>query len=868
MVNANGAVKREQRPGCVVASLDKPRQFARIESLGSKTERRRPRLPPGQRSAARMIDYAGEVARELGVKPQQVAKTIELLDGEATVPFIARYRKEATGNLDEVQIAQIRDRLRYLRQLDERKQTVLKTIEQLGRLTDELRDKIEQTRDANELEDLYLPFKPKRKTRASEAIAKGLEPLADLIWQQGTVDGDPDHAAAPFVNPEAGVPDLAAAWQGARDIVAERVAETAAVRSALRAFYLDTGVLISRVKPGQEKDGAKFRDYFSFSESIKTIPSHRALAVRRGETEGHLTSRIQVEREPALALVKRHVLRGDGSSLHAHLLAALEDGFDRLLAPSIEGQARNELRKFADREATAVFAKNLRRLLMAAPLGAKWVLGIDPGLRTGSKIVALDGKGDLLASTVIDPLHNPEKVKEAGRTVQHYCERYQVEAIAVGNGTGGREVETWLRGLDREALNDAPVLLVNEAGASVYSASETARLEFPDLDVTVRGAISIARRLQDPLAELVKIEPQSIGVGQYQHDVDQDQLTASLGEVVQSCVNAVGVDLNTASPQLLSYVSGLNAGQARSLVQYRAKHGRFRNRQELRHVPGVGPKTFEQAAGFLRIRDGDNPLDASAVHPERYELVAKIAAELGRDVASLVGNASDVGKIDAQRYVSEEVGLATLQDILAELARPGRDPRDKFEAVNFDPNVTQLDHLREGMLLEGVVTNVTDFGAFVDIGVHQDGLVHLSEMSWTYTEDASKRVSVGEHVKVKVIGVDRERKRISLSIKQTTEAPKRPVQPRPPQPPRPPQQPRPPQPPRGDGGERRPAPGRREDRPPREGDRRPQQRPGPQAGGRPPAKPKFDSPFAVLYMENGVIKKKEDPPKTKPDKKK
>ena len=811
-----------------------------------------------------IANYATEIARVAGLPEAGVSQTIALLDAEATIPFIARYRKEATGGLDEVRIAEIRDRLDYLKRLDERKETILRTIEQQGKLTAELREKIEQTRDAAELEDLYLPYKPKRKTRASEAIARGLEPLADLIWKQETLDGDPDALAAPFVDAEKGVPDVAAAWQGARDIVAERISELPALRAALRELYLNQGTVTAKAKPGKEKDGAKFRDYFHFSEAAKSIPSHRMLAIRRGEAEDVLLFRITADRDQAMDIVHRHVIKNATATLVAHLLAAAEDSYDRLLVSAIEGHARQELRQRSDRMAISVFAKNLRRLLMAPPLGAKWVLGIDPGLRTGSKMVALDGKGDLLASTVIDILHNKEKIEQAIKSLEFYCRRYQIEAIAVGNGTGSREVESFLRGLDREQLNDATVVQVNEAGASVYSASEIARQEFPDLDLTIRGAISIARRLQDPLAELVKIDPKSIGVGQYQHDVDQDALQKSLDDVVQSCVNAVGVDLNTASPKLLASVSGLNAARAAAIVKYRSAHGVFRNRQELLAVNGIGPKTFEQAAGFLRIRNGEQPLDASAVHPERYPLVQRMATDLGVDVTALMNDAEQRAKIKIDQYISEDVGLPTLQDILAELAKPGRDPREKFDPVRFDPNVTTLHDLREGMLLEGVVTNVTDFGAFVDIGVHQDGLVHLSELAWNYVENPTNFILVGEHLTVKVIGVDLDRKRISLSLKQTTETP-----------PRPPQQPRPPQP----AGERPP----RREGPPRPPQSRPPRQQAP-TGGRPPAaaashggkdrpgrqnQPRHESPFAKFFMEDGKIKMKEEPePKGKPPAKK
>jgi len=796
------------------------------------------------------IDFAAEISSTLQLPVAGVTQTLALLDDEATIPFIARYRKEATGNLDEVQIAAVRDRYEYLRKLADRRETVLKTIAELGRLTDELRDKIMQTRDAAELEDLYLPFKPKRKTRASQAIDSGLEPLADLIWAQGDLEATPDEIAARFVNPEKNVPDAAAAWLGARDIVAERINLDPEIRNRLRDLFQRTGVIVSNVKKGKEKPGAKFRDYFDFSESVKTIPSHRMLAIRRGEAEGFLGYRVAVDREKAMEIIRHQTVTNDQAPLTEHLLAAGADAYDRLLLPSIEGYIRNELRQQADKDAIQVFAKNLRRLLMAPPLGGKWVLGVDPGLRTGCKLVALDGRGELLASTTIYPEKGETSRNEAVETIERYCQRYRIQAIAIGNGTGGREIETFIRQMGRDRLNDAQVVLVSEAGASVYSASDTARQELPDLDVTLRGAVSIGRRLQDPLAELVKIEPKAIGVGQYQHDVDQDQLKGALDETVESCVNAVGVDLNLASPQLLSYVSGLNPSRAQAIVRHRAKHGTFRNRQELLQVANIGPKTFTLAAGFLRIRGGDNPLDASAVHPERYDLVENIARDLGASSLELLSDDELRTKIHVEKYISDDVGLPTLRDIMEELAKPGRDPREKLKPVQFNPEITDIGHLKEGIILEGVVTNVTDFGAFVDIGVHQDGLVHVSELTWDFTNDAGKVVAVGQQVKVKVIGVDLERKRISLSIKQTTEAP-----------------PRPKQPPRREEHQR-------SERPPH---REPRQHPAGGDGKRPPmrkpdrvqergfktAKPRHDSPFSVLFMENGVLKMRDDPKKGK-----
>ena len=776
------------------------------------------------------IDYAAEIATEMKLDPKGVTSTIRLLDEDATVPFIARYRKEATGSLDDLQITGICDRLDALRKLDARKATILKTIEEQGKLTDELKGQIEALRNATELEDLYLPYRPKRKTRATVAIQRGLGPLADLIWAQEPFDGQPDTVAADFVDPEKEVPDVAAAWAGANDIVAERVSETASLRAALRELYQREGRVVSRVRRGKQKEGAKFKDYFDFAEPAGRIPSHRMLAIRRGESEGVLSFRIEVDRDKALGIVGKMIVHNENAPLRDRLVAACEDGYDRLLTPSIEGHTRNTLRERADREAISVFATNLRKLLMTPPLGGKWTLGVDPGLRTGCKLVSLDGKGDLLAATVIYPLGSRMEAEKAAKTVEAYCHRYRIEAVAVGNGTGGRETERFFRELDRDQINDAEIVMVSEAGASVYSASDAARKEFPDQDVTVRGAISIGRRLQDPLAELVKIEPKAIGVGQYQHDVEQNDLKKSLDDVVVSCVNAVGVEINTASEQLLSYVAGLNAEQARHIVSHRSKAGAFLSRKQLLDVPRVGPKTFEQAAGFLRIRGGSNPLDASAVHPERYGLVETMAGDLDTDVTSLIGDATRCATIDINAYINDDVGEPTLRDILQELAKPGRDPRESFDPVRFDPDVTKIDHLNEGMVLEGVVTNVTNFGAFVDIGVHQDGLVHVSELSHDFVEDPAQVIEVGRRTKVKVIEVDLSRRRISLSVKQTTEPPPRPKRQAPPRKDQP-------------SGRSKGKPSRQRDR-----GRDTTSRGGP---------PKFN-PFADLYMENGVIKKRND----------
>ena len=774
------------------------------------------------------IDFASEIAAELKLPAQGVAKTIQLFDDDATVPFIARYRKEATGNLDEEQITNIRDRLSYLRKLEDRKKTVLKTIEEQGKLTDELKDQIEACRDAVELEDIYLPYKPKRKTRATMAIEKGLEPLADLIWAQGPVEQDADSIVAAYIDEQKGVPDADTAWAGARDIVAERVSETKELREKMRKLFLETGTVVSKVKKKKEKAGIKFKDYFDFDEPARSIPSHRMLAIRRGEGEEILSFRILVDRDTALGIVRGQIFNGDGGPFADQLKAACDDGFDRLLTPSIEGFARNELRLAADREAIKVFAMNLRKLLMSPPLGGRWVLAIDPGIRTGCKVVALDDKGDLLAFTVIYPDRGEGDRKKAEAIVEQYCNRYRIEAVAIGNGTGGREVERFFRKLERDQINDADVFMVSEAGASVYSASEVARKEFPDQDITVRGAISIGRRVQDPLAELVKIEPKSIGVGQYQHDVDQDMLKDTLGDIVVSCVNAVGVELNTASPNLLSYVAGLNSSQAQSIIGHRTKNGHFKNRKEILDVAKIGPKTFEQAAGFLRIQNGNNPLDKSAVHPERYELVEKMAQDIGTDVGALVGNKELITKIKIADYVTDQVGEPTLNDILAELAKPGRDPRPPLEPIRYNPDVTEVAHLNEGMILDGVVTNVTNFGAFVDIGVHQDGLVHVSELSHDFVTDPSTVVEVEQRVKVRVVEVDRARTRISLSIKQATEPPKRPA---------------------------RPAPYKQKARPKQQKDFRQGKKPQNQRSRR--EGPKF-TPFAKLFMENGKVKMRDD----------
>ena len=715
-----------------------------------------------------MPDLAAVVAAELSLARAAVERTLALFAGGATVPFIARYRKEATGGLDEVQIGQIQERHEYHVQLEARRTTILDSIAAQGKLSDDLRARILATRSKTELEDLYLPYKPKRRTKATIARERGLEPLADLVWAQAIrLDKSRELLARPFVDAAKGVPDVEAAWQGARDIVAERIAEDADVRASLRDLALAEGRLVSRVTKGKEGEGKKFEDYYAFEGPARTLPGHRVLAVFRGENEGFLKVSLAVDEETALARIRRRVVRERRAALASDLEAALVDSWKRLLEPSIEADARAVLQERADAEAIRVFAENLRHLLLQPPLGGKRVLAIDPGFRTGCKVVALDEQGDLVEETVIYP-HEPQKrAAEAKQALAALASRYRVEAIAVGNGTAGRETHELVRAMKREKLlaEACVVVLVNESGASVYSASAIAREEFPDQDVTVRGAASIGRRLQDPLAELVKIDPKSIGVGQYQHDVDQPALKRSLDAVVASCVNGVGVNVNTASATLLSYVSGIGETLARNIVAFRAEHGALRSRRELLKVPRLGPKAFEQAAGFLRIGGGKNPLDASAVHPESYDVVERMAGDLGVDVANLVGRSDLVRRLDLARYVDERRGEPTLRDILAELEKPGRDPRDAFAEVGFRDDVTEFEHLKEGMVLAGVVTNVTAFGAFVDVGVHQDGLVHVSELAHRFVRDPAEVVKVGDRISVKVIKIDAERRRIGLSLK-------------------------------------------------------------------------------------------------------
>ena len=724
------------------------------------------------------LDVAGIIAQELKVPRAGVSRTMEMVTEGATVPFMARYRKEVTGGLDEVQLQQIVDRAQALAELEARRKTVVHSIAEQGKLTPELLARITGTLSRTELEDLYLPYRPKRRTRAMIARERGLEPLADRLWSPQewprlAAGREREQAAAAFVSAEKQVPDVEAAWAGARDIVAERIADSADARAGLRALALSQGVLrAAAAGEGNEPERLKFKDYFDFSGPAAKLPSHRVLALRRGESEGFLRVDLEVDRDGSLARL-RSLFVGAGQRPPRDFEAALVDGYDRLLAGAIEADVRQTLKDSADAEAIRVFAENLRHLLLAAPLGGKRVLALDPGFRTGCKVVVLDDTGKLLANGVVYP-HEPQRQTEAaGREVVALCQRHRVEAIAIGNGTAGRETEAFVRALKKDGRlpESCLVVSVNESGASVYSASEIARQELPDHDVTVRGAVSIGRRLQDPLAELVKIDPRSIGVGQYQHDVNQSLLGKALDGVVESCVNAVGVEVNTASARLLEYVSGIGPTLARNIVEHRAAKGSFRSRRDLKKVPRLGPKAFEQAAGFLRVRESDNPLDGSAVHPESYDVVERMAADLGVRVGELVGRPDLVKRIDVLRYRDERRGEPTLRDIVSELEKPGRDPRQSFEQTSFREDVTEIAHLREGMVLDGVVTNVTAFGAFVDVGVHQDGLVHVSELAHRFVKDPAEVVTVGARVKVRVLKVEQDRKRIALSIKQATAAP-------------------------------------------------------------------------------------------------
>ncbi len=721
-------------------------------------------------------DLLIHIAQTLQVPMKGLAATVQLLDEGATVPFIARYRKEATGNLDEVQIRAIEDQLLYFRELVSRKETILASIQEQGKLTDELKARIEKTLDKSELEDLYLPYKPKRRTKAMIAREKGLEPLADYLWNQKPSGVPLETFAASFIDAEKGVSSVDEALEGARHILAETISDDADIRRLLRRAMQEEGVIVSKKTTDAVDEQQKFKMYYDYREPVKQIPSHRMLAIRRGETENVLYFLIELDPRRPLDLIKSKIHKQPGDWTPQLNLAA-EDSWKRLLNSSITSEIRLELKQTADRDAIQVFRENLQNLLLAPPAGQLAVLGIDPGIRTGCKIAVVDDTGKFLGHDVIYPFQPKNDIPGAERTLQALIAKYNVRAIAIGNGTASRETDTFVRDFfKKEGLSALFSVMVSESGASIYSASDIARQEFPDLDLTVRGAISIARRLQDPLAELVKLDPKSIGVGQYQHDVDQNQLYKSLEMVIESCVNRVGVDLNTASWALLRYVAGINERTAQKIVEFRNEHGRFRSRVQLSAVPGIGPKTFEQAAGFLRIRHGDQPLDITAVHPESYPVVEQIAQSLGVAVEQLIEEPALLEKVNKSEVAA---GVYTLNDILEELRKPGRDPRDKFLAPTFQDNVKEIGDLHQGMTLEGIVTNVTKFGAFVDVGVHQDGLVHISELSNQYVKEPSDVVKVGQIVKVHVLSADPKTKRIALSMKTPGAKPARVAAPKP-----------------------------------------------------------------------------------------
>jgi protein Tex len=707
------------------------------------------------------VEHVAKIAVELNINANQVAAVSELFDEGATVPFIARYRKEATGSLDEVFISNIRERLGQLEELDKRRESILLSLEERKLLTDELKSKITAAETMTTLEDIYLPFRPKRRTRATIAKEKGLEPLAEMIFKQDEAF-DPMAEALSFVDAEKGVASREEALSGAGDIIAEWINENQEAREKMRALYSEKGVFNVKVVAGKENEGAKYRDYFDWQEPVATAPSHRILAIRRGEKEEILSLRISPPEEDALSLLDLLFVKGESPS-SLQVKEAAHDSYARLLSFSMETEIRLETKKRADETAIHVFSDNLRELLLSSPLGQKRVMGIDPGIRTGCKVVCMDSQGNLLYHETIFPSGSQDAQRAGAEVIMRLCNKYQIEAIAIGNGTAGRETESFVKALNLPS--EIQIVMVNESGASVYSASDVARNEFPDLDISYRGSVSIGRRLMDPLAELVKIDPKAIGVGQYQHDVNQQALKDSLDNVVISCVNAVGVEVNTASEQLLTYVSGLGPQLAKNVILFRKEQGPLSSRDDLKKVHRLGPKAFEQAAGFLRIRDAVNPLDASAVHPESYPIVEAMARDLNCSVADLTSDGELRKKIDLSRYISETVGMPTLNDIMEELAKPGRDPRRKFEEMKFADGVVKIEDLRPGMRLNGVVTNVTAFGAFVDIGVHQDGLVHVSQLADRFVKDPQQVVKVNQRVSVTVQEIDLARKRISLTMK-------------------------------------------------------------------------------------------------------
>ncbi|HEX2964593.1 MAG TPA: Tex family protein [Syntrophorhabdaceae bacterium] len=709
--------------------------------------------------------HAEKISKELSITQKQVEMVAALLSEGSTIPFISRYRKEATGSLDEVAVTAIRDRLTQLKELEDRRDAIMRSLEERELLTDELKEKLTKAETLATLEDIYLPFRPKRKTRASVAREKGLEPLAARIFAQDddALNQNLESEAALFIDEEKGVHSVEEALAGARDIMAEWMNEDMTARANLRSLFSTKAVIKSKAITGVEEEGIKYKDYYAWEEPVAKAPSHRILAMRRGEKEGFLSLSIFVPDDEALVILRKLFIKANHAS-STEVELALVDGYHRLLFPSMETEIRLMMKDRADRDAIKVFAENLRQLLLAPPLGEKSVLAIDPGFRTGCKVVCLDRQGKLLQTVTVFPHNSENERKRAAETIVDLCRQYAIEAIAIGNGTAGRETEVFIQALGQTNI---PVIMVNESGASIYSASEVAREEFPEHDITVRGAVSIGRRLMDPLAELVKIDPKSIGVGQYQHDVDQTALKKSLDDIVESCVNGVGVEVNTASKELLTYVSGLGPALAKSIVAYRNENGPFSSREALKKVPRLGAKAFEQAAGFLRIRGAANPLDASAVHPESYPVVEAMTRDLGATLRELMMNAEVRKKIDLSRYISDKIGLPTLHDIMAELAKPGRDPREQFEVFRFQEGVEKMEDVQPGMKLPGIVTNITAFGAFVDIGVHQDGLVHISQLSNTFVKNANDIVKVHQKVTVTVLDVDVKRKRISLSMKDT-----------------------------------------------------------------------------------------------------
>jgi uncharacterized protein len=720
-------------------------------------------------------DIVSAISSELDISKIQVENTLKLILSDCTVPFVARYRKEATGGLDEVQIRDIRDRFEYIVALNERRDAILKSIEEQGKLNPELRARIVNCKNKSEIEDLYLPYKPKKRTRGQIAKERGLEPLALEIFSQNEAIPSLRQCAAVLVSTHADLVSEDVVLSGVRDIISEMISETAEIRGQIRTWTFENAFFRSVVKDEFKDKRTKFNDYYDFKESVKDIPPHRLMALRRGEKEEMLKVSLEFDETEPIANIEGAVIKSTSSSeVREFLREACKDAYIRLISPSIETELRLESKSRAEEEAIFIFSKNLRNLLLLPPIPKKVVLGVDPGFRTGSKLVVVDSTGKLLEFLTIYPDHDaPEqnpKNESAREKFLGLVRKHSVDYISIGNGTAGREMEAFVeKALEAEKARSIRVVMVNESGASVYSASDEAREEFPDLDISYRGAVSIARRLQDPLAELVKIDPKSIGVGQYQHDVNQGKLKRSLEEVVESCVNFVGVNLNTASASLLSYVSGIGPSLARGIVAFRNSNGEFSSRKSLMGVPGFGNKTFEQAAGFLRIVGGENPLDNSAVHPEAYVLVEKMSESLSIALAELVGNISNVQRLNLGAFVQGEVGLPTLQDIAKELSKPGRDPRADGVKMSYTKSVRSFEHLQEGQVLTGTVTNVTNFGAFVDIGVHQDGLIHVSELSHEFIKNAAEHISVGDQVKVKVIGVDKERKRISLSKKATEE---------------------------------------------------------------------------------------------------